>query len=164
METSKQNDLRITPKVKRAIIEIIDERLKETQIIRKDISELKDVVKELAEAQKRTEQRVEELAEAQRRSEERLTRVEGAIESLAEAQKRTEQRVEELAEAQKRTEQRVEELAEAQKRTEEELRNLIAEHKETRIQLGGLSMTVGYRLEDEAFKAIPELLKKGIME
>jgi len=79
---------------------------------------------------------------------------------LAEAQKRTEKRVEELAEAQKRTEQRVEELAEAQKRTEKELRKLVVEHQETRSQLGGLSITVGYRLEDEAFKSLPVLIER----
>jgi chromosome segregation ATPase len=81
-------------------------------------------VEELAEAQKRTEQRVEELAEAQKRSEERIGRLEIAVAELAEAQKRTEQCVEELAEAQKRTEQRVEELAEAQKRSEERIGRL----------------------------------------
>ncbi len=82
------------------------------------------------------------------------------VHELAEAQKRTEARVEELAEAQKRTEARVEELAEAQKRTEEELQKLIKEHGETRRQLGGLSITVGYILENEAFKALPKLLKR----
>ncbi|MDW8279420.1 MAG: hypothetical protein RMJ85_15480, partial [Anaerolineales bacterium] len=78
-------------------------------LLTKDILELPVVVRELAEAQRRTEQRVEELAQAQR--------------ELAEAQRRTEQRVEELAqaqrelaEAQRRTEQRVEELAQAQQR------------------------------------------------
>jgi hypothetical protein len=47
-------------------------------------------VSELAEAQKRTEQRIEELAEAQRQSEDRLARVEAAIADLTETQKRTE--------------------------------------------------------------------------
>jgi len=138
-------------------------------------------VEELAEAQKRTEARVEELAEAQKKTEERLDALTHRVEELAEAQKRTEarveelakaqkkteerldaltHRVEELAEAQKRTEARVEELAEAQKRTEEELQKLIKEHGETRRQLGGLSMTVGYILENEAFKALPKLLKR----
>ncbi len=55
-----------------------------------DFKELKDIVAELAEAQKRTEQRLDSLA--------------AKVEELAEAQKRTEQKVEELAEAQKRTE------------------------------------------------------------
>ncbi len=79
------------------------------------------VVGELAEAQRRTEERLEALAEAQRRTEERL-------EALAEAQRRTEerlgvleQRMAELAEAQRRTEERLEALAEAQRRTEERL-------------------------------------------
>ncbi|MCX8026928.1 MAG: hypothetical protein N3A62_03585, partial [Thermodesulfovibrionales bacterium] len=54
-----------------------------TTVTRQEFGELQIVVKELAEAQKRTEQRVEELAEAQKRTEQR-------VEELAEAQKRTE--------------------------------------------------------------------------
>ncbi len=65
---------------------------------------LPETVRELAEAQRRTEVRVEQLAEAQRRTEAR-------VEELAEAQRRTEVRVEQLAEAQRRTEARVDELA-----------------------------------------------------
>jgi mannitol-1-phosphate/altronate dehydrogenase len=74
--------------------------------------------------------------------------------------------VRDLAEAQKRTEQRVEELAEAQKRTEKELhlltqdvRELTRQQKETRRQLGGLSGTVGYTLEDRTYPSLPPLLK-----
>jgi hypothetical protein len=60
---------------------------------------------------------------------------------------------------------KVGELAEAQKRTAVEIRELIIEHKETRKQLGGLTATVGYSLEDEADKGLPGLLKRdfGIM-
>ncbi|MGA2467520.1 MAG: hypothetical protein ABSH06_24645 [Thermodesulfobacteriota bacterium] len=54
----------------------------------------------------------------------------------------------------------IKDLAEAQKRTEIELRELVGEHRKTRTQLGGLSMTIGYTLEDKAFKALPALLKK----
>jgi uncharacterized phage infection (PIP) family protein YhgE len=131
-------------------------------------------VNELAEAQRKTEESVNELAEAQKRTEERLTRLEKVVEELAEAQKkteerlnelaeaqkRTEERLNELAEAQKRTEERLNELAEAQKRTEEELRELIGEHRKTREQLGNLSHTVGYVLEDRAYRGLPELLKR----
>jgi hypothetical protein len=92
-----------------------------------EFNELKEVVRELAEAQKRTELKVEELAEAQ---------------------KRTELKVEELAEAQKRTELKVEELAEAQKRTEETVRQLVTGIDDVKKQLGGLSADVGYGLED----------------
>ncbi len=138
------------------------------------LDRLEKVVEELAQAQKRTEQRIEELAEAQKRSEGRLDRLEKVVEELAQAQKRTEERLEELAQAQKRTEERVEELAQAQKRTEErveelaqaqkrteqELRALIGEHKKTREQLGGLTHTVGYVLEDRAYKGLPALLAR----
>ena len=53
---------------------------------------------------------------------------------------------------------KVNELAEALKRTEEELRKLISEHRKTREQLGGLSHTVGYILEDRSYAALPYLL------
>jgi len=142
----------------RVLVELVD--LTNRLVTAAEFVELKEIVRELAEAQKRTEQRLEELAEAQKRTEQRL-------EELAEAQKRTEQRLEELAEAQKRTEQRldslawrVEELAQAQKRTEEALLKLVEEHDKTREQLGGLSITVGYILENEAYKALPELLRR----
>jgi hypothetical protein len=86
---------------------------------------------ELAEAQCRTEARLAELAEAQRRTEERVGRLEVALAELAEAQRRTEERVgrlevalAELAEAQRRTEARLAELAEAQRRTEERVGRL----------------------------------------
>ena len=104
---------------------------------RTDFDDLKGVVRELAEAQKRTENRldeltqtVQELAHAQKRTENRLDALTQTVQELAHAQKRTELRVEELAEAQKRTEQRVEELAGAQKRTENRLEELVQTVKE----------------------------------
>jgi len=58
-------------------------------------------------------------------------------------------------------------IAETQKRTEELLlrlsenqRDMRKELKETRKQVGGLSMTVGYGLEDRAYKAMPGLLQR----
>ncbi|MCS7059898.1 MAG: hypothetical protein RMN25_01925 [Anaerolineae bacterium] len=82
-------------------------------VLTDELLELPVVVQKLAEAQRRTEQRVEELAEAQRRTEQR-------VEELAEAQRRTEQRVEELAEAQGRLGKAVSELQRAFGATVEE--------------------------------------------
>ncbi|WP_456443805.1 hypothetical protein [Caldithrix abyssi] len=107
------------------------------------LDELTVCVNELAEAQKRTEQRVNELAEAQKRTEQRLDELTVRVNELAEAQKRTEQRVNELTEAQKRTEQRVNELTEAQKRTEQRLEELAQAQKQTEIQLQKLTRRVG---------------------
>jgi len=111
-----------------------------------DFNELKSIVKELAQAQQRTGLRVEELAQAQK--------------ELTEAQKRTELRVGELAEAQKRTELRVEELAEAQKGTQIEIGKLAQRLHETNSHVGGLSRSVAYALENEAYRMLPALLKK----
>ena len=77
----------------------------------------------------------------------------GIVKELAGAQKRTETRVKELVVAQNK-------LTQAQERTEEELRQLVGEHRITRRELGGLSNSLGYRLEDEAYRALPKLLKK----
>ncbi len=138
------------------------------------INELTRRVNELAEAQKRTEERLDELtervnslAEVQKRTEDRLNELAERVNSLAEAQKRTEDRLNELAErvnslaeAQKRTEDRLNELAEAQMETEKKLAKLIGEHQKTREQIGGLSHSIGYLLEDRAYKGLPEILKK----
>jgi len=143
----------------------------------RDFNELKDIVKELAQAQKGSEQRltrleaaVEELAQAQKKAEERLTRLETAVEELAQAQKRTEARVEELAQAQKRTEARVEELAQAQKRTEARVEELAQAQKRTEqellrfgrhfdMKLGALGARWGYDSEATFREAVKYILK-----
>ncbi len=118
------------------IVHQVYEELSDT-VKREDFLELKAVVHELAEAQKRTEERLDSLTIK--------------VEELAQAQKKTEERLDSLA-------IKVEELADAQRRTETELAKLIKEHRKTREQLGGLSHSVGYRLEDEAIWALPGLL------
>lgn len=164
----------ITPHIKRQIIDIIDERIAKVHVTKEDFSELKSIVRDLAEAQKRTGERLEELAEAQKRTEVRLEelaeaqkRTEVRVEELANAQKRTEVRIEELADAQKRTESRLEELAlaqkelaQAQKRTEEEVKKLAEGLQDTRIHLGGLSRSFSYAFENEAYRNVPRLLQE----
>jgi hypothetical protein len=53
------------------------------------------------------------------------------------------------------------ELAVAQKRTEKEIHELVVDHKETRRQLGGLTDTVGYGLEDKIIPFMPDFVKKN---
>ncbi len=68
--------------------------------------------------------------------------------------------VKELAEAQKGTEIKMEELAEAQKGTEVEIQKLTKGLNETRGELGGLSRSMGYAFENEAYRMLPEILDK----
>jgi chromosome segregation ATPase len=134
-----QTVLKMTPSIRHEIVKLIDDRIREAHITREDFSELKAIVRDIAETQKKTESRMEELADAQ---------------------KRTESRMEELADAQKRTESRMEELADAQKRTEISVGTLAKGLDATRTELGGLARSVGYSLENEAYRQLPQFLKE----
>jgi len=134
------------PYMRELMISLMDEVQSKIIVNKSDFDDLKAIVRELVEAQKKTEIRMEELVEAQKKTEVRM-------EELAEAQKKTEVKMEELAEAQKKTEVRMEELAEAQKETKLEIRNL-------RKQVGGLTMDVGYGIEDRIMPYICDFGKK----
>lgn len=82
------------------------------------------------------------------------------VRDLAQAQGRTDQRMETLATRMGTLATRMDELAQAQTRTEESVRQLSEEMRDVKRQLGGLSTTVGYRLEDEAYQALPILLQQ----
>jgi hypothetical protein len=121
------------------VLEKVAVQVHATSVTREDFGELRRIVEELAEAQRRTEERVGELAKAQRRTEERVG-------ELAEAQRRTEERVGSLELA-------VERLAEAQRRTEQAVARLSR-------QVGGLSETVGGDIEDIAYIVLHDVLKR----
>jgi len=139
----------MTEELYRAVVALVDDRVREIRVLRSDFDRLQSAVQALAEAQVRTEERLSELAEAQRRTEERLSklveaqrRTEERVNELAEAQRRTEERLSELAEAQRRTEERVNELAEAQRRTEERVNELAEAQRRTEERLERLEATV----------------------
>jgi len=136
----------LTAEMYRAVVTIVDERVKEIRVTREDFNELKGAVQELTQAQARAEQRVGGL--------------ERAMLELAQAQVRTEQRIDELAQAQARTEERMggleramQELAQAQARTEKQIENLAR-------QVGALSDSIGYGLEDIAKVVLPGYLQR----
>jgi polyhydroxyalkanoate synthesis regulator phasin len=108
----------LTAEMYRAVVTIVDERVKEIRVTREDFNELKGVVQELAQAQARTEERVGGL----------------------------EQAMQELAQAQARTGEQIERLVEAQE-------NLAR-------QVGGLSDSIGYGLEDIAKVVLPGYLQR----
>jgi hypothetical protein len=106
-----QAALKITADVKREIVRIIDERIREAHVTKEDFSELKAIVRELANAQKRTDIKMGELADAQ-------------------------------------------------KRTEISVGTLAKGLDATRTELGGLSRSIGYSLENEAYRQLPGYLKE----
>ena len=163
----------VEPPIRKIFIEVF-RLIEEKMVTKAEFTELREAVKELAEAQKKTEerlnrlaQRVDELAEAQRKTEQRLNelaeaqrKTEERLNELAEAQRKTEERLNELAEAQRKTEERLNELAEAQRKTEEVVAKIVGEQRKIKEQLGGLSHTVGYVLEDRAYVKLPALIAR----
>ncbi len=109
-------------------------------VLTEELLSLPGLVRELIEAQRRTEVRLAELAEAQRRTDERLA-------ELAEAQRRTDERLAELAEAQRRTDERLAELAETQRRTDERLAELAEAQRRTDERLGRVEEQVAALIE-----------------
>jgi hypothetical protein len=122
-------------------------------VTKEEFQEIKKAILGLAEAQKRTEQRVEELAEAQKKSEERIGKLEIAVRELAEAQKKSEERIGKL-------EIIVGELAEAQRKTEIQIEKLTRGLSELREEFGGFTRTISYGFENEAFRYLPKILKE----
>ena len=90
----------IDPELRRAVTEIVDERIRELEVRRSDFIGLKEVVERLALAQERTDLSVKELAAAQRQTDQSLQRLAERTEELAAA-------LTELAAAQRRTDQQV---------------------------------------------------------
>ena len=151
-------------------------------VLTQDLLDLPTLVRELAEAQRRSaerlagvEERVGRLEEAQVRTEEQLGRLGEAMAGLAEAQRRTEERVGRLEEAQIRTEERlgrleesVAALAEAQRRSEERLAGVEERLAGVEERLAGVEERRGRREESgaplaEAQRAAEEELRRVII-
>ncbi len=139
----------------KTIEEIVELKVSVIRADKEEFNLLVNEVRKLGKAQT-------ELAFAQKETQKEVGKLDKAIQELAIAQK-------ELAFAQKETQKEVgkldkaiQELAIAQKSTEKELKTLGVSHKNLKEHVGGLSHTVGFRLEDESFKALPHLLKRDI--
>ena len=132
-----------SPEQTAALIDILEaiqraelERATDTRELKQGLTALTTEVRNLAEAQRRTDQRMAELRDG-------LTQ---------------------LAEAQRRTDQHVAELAEAQRRTDESLARLsqVVEvgFRELRQAIGNLSNRFGFDLEEFVAALLPPYLEK----
>jgi len=104
----------------KTLLNVLDKVVAQVQaagVTREDFSELKQIVAE--------------LAKAQRRSEERLSRLEETVAALAEAQRRSEERLSSVEERLSRLEETVAALA-------EQVRQLVASQQKIVDDLGGL--------------------------
>jgi len=100
---------------------------------------LEEAVTALAEAQRHFEERMVIFEQRMAAFEERLARLEEAVTALAEAQRHFEERLARLEESQQRTEKRLSSLEK---------------------HVGGITHTIGYALENAAYRALPRLLQQ----
>ena len=104
-----------------------------------DFNELKGIVKDIAEVQKRTEIEIKGLAEAQKRTEIELQKTQIEVQKTQIAVQKTEIAVQ---------------------KTEIEIQKLTRGLKETNQNFGGLSRSMGYAFENEAYRMLPKILKE----
>ncbi|WPL15367.1 hypothetical protein Thiowin_00263 [Thiorhodovibrio winogradskyi] len=160
------------------------ERHREQSVTRHDFADLRA---EILENQKKTDQALDRLTEAQNRTEQSLQefqhKTDAALDRLTEAQNRTEQSLQEfqrktdaaldrheqaldrLTAAQDRTEQALDRLTAAQDRGEQSMQEiretlgiLVRHDESSRSQIGGLSRSLAYSLENEAYRELPRFL------
>ncbi len=128
------------------VVRIVEEKIKDIKASKEEFDKLVHAIRNLARI-------VRKLAEAQKRTDERLQQLSLEVQRLAEAQKRTEERLQGLAEAQKRTDERLQQLSLEVQRLAEAVRNLS-------IAVGRLSDVVGFGLEDIARVMVPGWLER----
>ena len=130
------NDLKQTmdPAAAEKIVDVIGavyEELKNS-VTKTEFNELKEIVGDLADTQKRTEIKLEKLTER--------------VGQLAEAQKLTEIALEKLT-------KRVDDLVGEMKHTRVTIQNM-------KQEMGGLGHAIGYRLEDQSYLTLPPILNR----
>ncbi|MGB9661717.1 MAG: hypothetical protein ACPL5F_06820 [Moorellaceae bacterium] len=174
----------ITPELYRAIVQIVDERIKEIRITHDDFTALKKTVEEssslvdkrlaevatiladLAKAQKETREEtarldkaLAELAKSHAEAREEAKRLDRALAELAEAQKRTE---ESLTEWRKETREETARLDKALTKLAEAQAELMAAQKSTQREVARLAETLGFSLEDIARVVLPGYLERHL--
>ncbi|MGD9971447.1 MAG: hypothetical protein AB7S77_00145 [Desulfatirhabdiaceae bacterium] len=181
MQTKNQGMFQMDRAMRKEVLDLIDERIEQAQVFRTDIVQMKTMMHEiigiqkhtdarmdrlsetmqsLTEAQNRTEISIKELADAQNRTDARMERLSETMQSLADAQNRTDASLKKLADAQNRTDASLKKLADAQNRTEITVANLVKKVDNLGTEMGGLSSSVGYAMENEAYRKLPMHLKE----
>ncbi len=75
----------ITPELYEFIVKVVEEKVKEIKVTREEFGKLRSAVEENSKALSQLREAVDRLAEAQAKSEERLTRLERAVEENSKA-------------------------------------------------------------------------------
>ena len=139
-----------------AIAELREMTQKNTQAIAELVQVTQQHSREIAELREMTQKNTQAIAELRQTVAELVQMTKQNTEAIVELRQTTQQHSEEISDL-RRT---VQELVEVQKQTQEDIRRLTWGLDDLRKQVGGLSMTIGYTLENAAYKALPYLLNR----
>ncbi len=139
-----------------AIAELREMTQKNTQAIAELVQVTQQHSREIAELREMTQKNTQAIAELRQTVAELVQMTRQNTEAIAELRQTTQQHSEEISDL-RRT---VQELVEVQKQTQEDIRRLTWGLDDLRKQVGGLSITIGYTLENAAYKALPHLLNR----
>ncbi|GIV21377.1 MAG: hypothetical protein KatS3mg023_3128 [Armatimonadota bacterium] len=156
------------------LFEITEQHSREIAELRQMVRENTQAIAELREATQRNTEAIAELREATQRNTEAIAELREAVNRLLQV---TEQHSREIAELRQQTAELVQvtqqhsqeignlqrmmqQLIQVQQQTQEDIRRLTQGLDDLRKQVGGLSITVGYTIENEAYKALPRLLAR----
>ncbi len=123
----------------------------------KDQEELKKIVAELIRDQQELKKTVAQLSRE-------MIELKNTVAQLSQEMIELKNTVAKLAKDQEDLRATVAELSKVVESLAESVKKLQEEHKKTREQLGGLSHTVGYILENKAYKHLPRLMKEENIE
>jgi myosin heavy subunit len=155
----------------RGLREEIEERFARMQQTVEDILRVqRQHTEEIAELRQATQQNTQAIAELREMTQKNTQAIAELRQTVAELVQMTRQNTEAIAELRQTTQQHseeisdlrrtVQELVEVQKQTQEDIRRLTWGLDDLRKQVGGLSITIGYTLENAAYKALPHLLNR----
>ncbi len=152
----------VDPQLREVLWAILDEveRQREEAVTKNEFRALRDIVAELAEAQRSTQLKIDSLAEAQRATEIKVSALATSHEEMQRSMTEMQRSMTEMQRSMTEMQRSMTEMQRSIKELAESHQSLVLEHQKTRTELGGLSETAGFTLENEAFKHLPALLKQ----
>ena len=137
------------------------QRAADTQALKQGLTTLTGEVRQLAQAQRHTDRSVGALADAQKQTDQRVAelsrRTDERFAEMAEGQR---QMAWEMAESSRRTDQRFAEMAEGQRAMQRAMATLAQGLQDLRQQVGSLSNTFGFSLEEFVAALLPPYLAR----
>ena len=142
------------------LTERMDQLTQRVDQLTEDVRKLTQRVDQLTERMDQLTQRVDQLTQRVDQLTEDVRKLTQRVDQLTERMDQLTQRVDQLTERMDQLTQRVDQLTEDVRKLTGEMGRMKEEMKEVRQHLGGLSITVGYTLENQAYKGLPPLLEK----